>query len=58
MQDPTDATTHASGRKPWNKGKLIGDGCRAGLVREFLDASVKLREAQREARLPPPDSSR
>src|SRR5258705_13366694 len=24
MQDPTDATTHASKRKPWNKGKLIG----------------------------------
>src|ERR1700687_2627737 len=24
MQDPTDATTHASPRKPWNKGKLIG----------------------------------
>ena len=24
MQDPTDATTHASRRKPWNKGKLIG----------------------------------
>src|SRR5258705_8879451 len=24
MQDPTDATTHASRRKPWNKGKLTG----------------------------------
>ena len=24
MQDPTDATTHASRCKPWNKGKLIG----------------------------------
>src|SRR5712691_4074442 len=24
MQDPTDAAPQASGRKPWNKGKLIG----------------------------------
>jgi hypothetical protein len=24
MQDPIDASTHASRRKPWNKGKLIG----------------------------------
>ena len=24
MQDPTDATPHASRREPWNKGKLIG----------------------------------
>jgi hypothetical protein len=24
MRDPTDASTHASRREPWNKGKLIG----------------------------------